>query len=122
MSSYMSTVTRAGVELEPVSRNESPEVSRFEYNQDVTATSMAVVAAVSAATGVDPIELEPLGSAVDADALNALGRGQDTTTDGGVRVTLSVARRTVTVDSRGEVTVRPGHEQPDSPGNRSGPE
>lgn len=118
----MSTVTRAGVELEPVSRNGSPEVRRFEYDQDEATASMAVVAAVSAATGVDPTDLEPLGAAVDADALNTLGCGGGATADNGVTVTLSLARRTVTVDSHGEVTVRPAHERSNSPGNGVGSE
>lgn len=44
----------------------------LEYDPAADAPSQAVVAAVGAFTGTDPIELEPLHAAVDADALDAL--------------------------------------------------
>lgn len=101
----MSTVTRAGVELEQVPPDRGAEVARFEYDQDTTPTSLAVVAAVSAATGTDPDEMEPLEAAVDADALDALGCARNARADSSVQVTLSLERRTVSVDSHGVVTV-----------------
>jgi hypothetical protein len=101
----MSTVTRAGVELEQVTPDWEPEVTRFEYDQDTTPASLAVVAAVSAATETDPEEIEPLGAVVDADALDALGRARNAMVGSSVEVTLSLERRTVSVDSHGVVTV-----------------
>jgi len=101
----MSTVTRAGVELEQVTPDWEPEVTRFEYDRDTTPPSLAVVAAVSAATGIDPEEIEPLGAVVDADALDALGRPRSAMVGSSVQVTLSLERRTVSVDTHGAVTV-----------------
>lgn len=103
----MSTVTQAGVELKPLPRQREPRVVCFEYDQDATSASMAVVAALSAATGVDPTDLEPLHTVVDTGALDALGSTRNATADGDIRVTLSLERRTVTVDSCGVVTVTP---------------
>lgn len=103
----MSTVTQAGVELEPVPRRREPDVVCFEYDQDSTSASMAVVAALSAATGADPTDLKPLQTVVNTDALDALGCARNATVDGDVRVTLSLEHRAVTVDSRGIVTVTP---------------
>lgn len=63
-------------------------------------TSEAVVAAVAAATGQSPLELEPLAGAVDPDALNRLLQ-RDTE---GLTVVFEYSGRRVTV-TPGEIRV-----------------
>jgi len=88
------------------------EVHRAIFNGDVVAPSMAVVGAVSAVADKDPLDIEPLHSTVDPDALNALfadsKRGE-----GDVHARFSVEGYSVTLNSYGCVTVQPS--QPDKP-------
>lgn len=101
----MST-TQAGFELRSGTYHPESGTHRFGYDLDATPPSMAVVAALSEATGIDAFELGPLGATVDADALDALVRVRDAS-EGDLRVTFSLEDRTVTVTSNGVVTVGP---------------
>ncbi|WP_136716199.1 HalOD1 output domain-containing protein [Halorientalis salina] len=67
----------------------------------------AVVRAVSAETGTDPLAMpEPLNDVIDADALIALlGSGPG---DGSVSVTFELAGQVVTVTDDGFITVQAG--------------
>ncbi len=77
---------------------------------DAVDPGRAVVEAVAAAEGVDPIELEPtLGSVIDVDALNELF---DRRPGGAGRVSFSYHGYHVTVGSDGRVTVEPADESP----------
>ena len=49
-----------------------------EFSSDVPA-SVAVINAVSAVTGTDPVELPPLYETIDPDALNSLFEARDRT-------------------------------------------
>ncbi|WP_425494366.1 HalOD1 output domain-containing protein [Natronoglomus mannanivorans] len=64
----------------------------------------AVVSAVAETNGTDPLELPPLGDAIDTDALNELftGRSESTVAE----VTFQYADYDVTVRGNGEVHVR----------------
>lgn len=101
----MST-TQAGFELRSGTYHPESGTHRFGYDPDATPPSMAVVAALSEATGTDQFELGPLGATVDTDALDALVRVPEASEDG-LRVTFSLEDRTVTVASNGAVTVGP---------------
>lgn len=70
-------------------------------------TSMAVVAAVAACEGVEPVELTPpFGEVVDADAMDALFASRPSATNHAVEsMTLSYRGHTITVDGDGQVTV-----------------
>lgn len=73
---------------------------------DEEALSATVVSAVADAKGVDPLELEPLYKAVDADALDAIfshADGDDTA----LSVSFSMAGCQVVVRGAGEVVVTP---------------
>jgi hypothetical protein len=74
---------------------------------------MAVVAALSEAMDVDPIDLEPIHESVDTDALDALVRVRGTT-NGDVHVTFTHERRVITVYRSGAIAVTsPEHERTD---------
>lgn len=105
--------TRAGFELGSVTNQPGSEAYRFEYDQETTPASMAVVAALSEAMDVDPIELEPLHASVDTDALDALVRVRGTM-NGDVHVTFTHEGRVITVYSYGVIAVTPPeHERTD---------
>ena len=70
---------------------------------------MAVIATLAEAMDADPTEMDPLHSTVDPDALDALVSDRNGTS-GDIHVTFTHEDRTITVYSRGTVTVNPGHE------------
>jgi hypothetical protein len=68
--------------------------------------SQAVVAAVAAETGADPMTLEPLYGVLDPDALDALFAGDESTpTAPPVRVEFTYAGCAVSVTGNGAVDV-----------------
>lgn len=71
--------------------------------------TVTVLSLLADATGDDPVEMEPLNSCVDPDALNKLfSPRQDGTPRHGGSVSFDVHGHTVTVYSDGEVVVS-GH-------------
>ena len=74
-----------------------------ESVEEREAVTEAVVAAVADAEGVSPLELDPLASAIDPDALNALYR------DGrrGVAIEFAYQGYEVDVSGDGRVSVTP---------------
>lgn len=46
--------------------------STYQFDQSLDKVSLAVIGAVADATGTDPMELPPLYSAIDTEALDAL--------------------------------------------------
>lgn len=70
---------------------------------------MAVIETLAEVMDVDPVELEPLHSAVDPDALDALVRVR-TGTDGDVHATFTHEGHGISVYSDGVVTITPDHE------------
>ena len=87
------------------------EVHQAIFDGDVVAPSMAVVGAVSTVADKDPLDIEPLHSTVDPDALNALF-ADNKREEGNVHARFSFEGYSVTLSSYGCVTVRPS--QPDS--------
>lgn len=82
----------------------------FEYRTE--APSTAVVSTVAAVTGTDPLALEPLYSAVDPDALDALVEHTVTgAATGDVHVTFTLHDHEVTVHSYGSITAEPIHDE-----------
>jgi hypothetical protein len=83
-----------------------PDQTAFEFDRHGTEVSVceAVTEAVAHAAGVDPIEVEPLYSVLDPDALEALVRPRPT--DGGeVTVAFPLDDYHVTVWSGGRIHV-----------------
>lgn len=69
--------------------------------------SEAVVLAVADAKNVDPLELEPLNSVIDPDALNTLFQSSAERTSSTEKLQFSMADCQVVVRGEGEVVVTP---------------
>jgi len=83
---------------------ENPEgVVERRHDPAVGSTSEVVVYAVAEATGIDPLELDPLRGTVDPDALDALFRNADDST----LISFSYAGCDVSVSSQGRVVAAP---------------
>lgn len=105
--------TETGFALESVTDHPDSKSVRFEFDQDATPASMAVVAALSEVMETDSMALEPLQATVDTDALNAVVRNRNTA-NGDVHVTLTHGEHVVTVHSYGIVAVTPlGYDRPE---------
>ncbi|WP_255196534.1 HalOD1 output domain-containing protein [Halorarius litoreus] len=90
-------------------------VIQAEFDWSSLAPSIAVIEAVAIAADREPTALDPLHEAVDTDALNALLTPREKhPTDGITTVSFEFAGRTVTVQSNGEVVVRPGESRHES--------
>jgi hypothetical protein len=81
------------------------ERRRIRYDPDAVAPSVAVVAAVVAETGLAPVEVPPLFSAVDPEALDALFRSGDASL--ACSISFTYWRFEVSVSGTGEVALRP---------------
>ncbi|RKD95385.1 HalOD1 output domain-containing protein [Halopiger aswanensis] len=81
---------------------------RARYDFETTAPTVAVASLVQLVTGSELSDLEPLYEVVDPDALDALLRGdQSSSRDGECTVSFPYRELDVTVRSDGVVTVRP---------------
>lgn len=109
---------RAGIELKTVTDQQDSETYRFEYNQETTPASIAVIAALSEAMDADPIDLEPLQYTIDTDALGKLARVQGTTNKS-VTIAFTYEGYSVTVTSYGVIALTPS-EQEQTAGQSSG--
>lgn len=79
------------------------ELRRVRFDRETVAPSIAVVAAVAAETGRTPVEVPPLFSAVDSEALDALFPLRDAGSPGSVQ--FAFAGFVVTVYGTGEVAL-----------------
>lgn len=74
---------------------------RFSYDFAETSPSMAVVEAISAVTGTDPLDLDPLSETLDPGSLNELlASGSDVT------VSFAIEELDITVTSDGKISIR----------------
>ena len=94
----------SGIEIETVESDRKAGTVRTRFDQEKTPASMAVIATVAAVMDADPVELEPLHSSVDPDALDALVRVRPGT-EGETRITFTHESRAITVSTRGVVTL-----------------
>ncbi|MCU4718173.1 HalOD1 output domain-containing protein [Halapricum hydrolyticum] len=99
----------SGVGVESVEYHQDSATVRIQFDQEKTPASMAVIAMLAEVMDADPVELDPLHSTVDPDALDALVRVR-TGTDGDIHVTFTHEDHAITVFSYGVVTITAGHE------------
>lgn len=78
------------------------ETYQISYDPAVTETSYAVIAAVGAICQTEPLELDPLYSAIDPDKLDKLICG----TEDDREATFQYSGFEITVKSAGEITCR----------------
>jgi len=101
--------TVSGVGVEAVEYSQESETVRTQANQSKTPASMAVIATLADVMDTDPVELDPLYSTIDSDALDAFVRVRNRT-DGDTHVTFTHEGHTITVHSYGVVTITPERE------------
>jgi hypothetical protein len=91
-----------------VEYNEATNTFQAEFDPATRLASEAVVNTVARANGADSLDLPPLYSAIDSDALNAIfTRTLDRSTPAGGTVTFTYADCTVTVRSHGTIEAEP---------------
>lgn len=95
-------------------------VVRASYDWSERRPCSAIVETVAIAADREPTAIEPMYEAIDPDALDGLVRsngavstGASGSPDGTVELTFAFAGHDVSVDSNGEVVVRPGGERID---------
>ena len=101
--------TVSGIGVEAVEYSQESGTVRTQFDQEKTPASMAVIATLADVLDTDPVELDPLHSTVDPDALDALVRVR-TRTDGDIHVAFTHEGHAITVHSYGVVAITPEHE------------
>ncbi|AQL44152.1 hypothetical protein BV210_16185 [Halorientalis sp. IM1011] len=101
--------TVSGVGVEAVEHSREFGAVRTQFDQEKTPASMAVIATLADVRDTDPVDLTPLHSTVDPDALDALVRVRNGT-NGDIHVTFTHQGHTITVHSYGVITITPEHE------------
>ncbi len=101
--------TVSGIGVEAVEYSQESGTVRTQFDQEKISASMAVIATLADAMDTDPVELDPLNSTVDPDALDALVRVRYGT-NGDSHVTFTHEGHAITVHSYGIVTIVPEHE------------
>lgn len=91
--------------FESLEYHSDEDVYRADFDADVVAPSMAVIGAVSAVAGTDPLHIEPLHSTIDPDALDTLFADQKGG-EGDLHAQFTLEGYSVTLSSYGSVTVR----------------
>lgn len=99
----------SGVKVETVEVDQDSATVRTQFNQEKTPASMAVIATLAEVMDSDPVELDPLHSTVDPDALDALVRVRHGM-DGDNHVTFIHEGHAITVYSYGVVKISQEHE------------
>jgi len=103
-------VSEVGVEA--IEDHQETGAVRSQFDLEKTPASMAVSATLAEVMAADSVELDPLYSTVDPDALDTLVRVRNGTT-GDINVSFTHAGHAITVSSYGVVTISQGHEYAD---------
>ncbi len=97
--------TVSGISVEAVEHPPGSGSVRTQFDQEKTPASMAIIATLANLLDTDPIAMDPLYSAVDPDALDALFGVRNGTT-GEFHVTFTHEGHAITVYSSGMITIR----------------
>ena len=101
--------TVSGVGVEAVDYAPDSTTVRTQFDQEKTPASLAVIATLANTMGTDPVELDPLHSTVDPDALDALAQVRNGT-NGDIHITFTHEGHAIRVSSYGVLTITPEHE------------
>lgn len=101
----------AGVGVEAVEYSQEFGTVRTQFNQAETPASMAVIATLADVTDTDPVELSPLHSTVDPEALDALVRVRNGTA-GDTHITFTHEGHEIRVHSYGVITIAFPEDEP----------
>ena len=101
----------SGIDVEDVEYSQELGTVRTQFAHEKTPASLAVIATLAEVLDTDPVELSPLHSTVDPDALDALVQVRSRT-DGDVHVTFTHEGHQIRVHSYGVISITlPEHEQ-----------
>jgi len=101
--------TVSGVGVESVEYSHDERSVRTQFAQEKTPPSLAIIATLADVMDTEPVELSPLQSTVDTEALDALVQVRSGTT-GDIHVTFTHEGYEIRVHSYGVVTVtHPDH-------------
>ena len=101
----------SGVGVEAVEYHPETATVRTRFDHERTPPSMAVIATLADVLDADPIELEPLQSSVDPDALDE-GVRLRREMDGDIHVEFTHEGHAITVSSYGVGTISQEQDQP----------
>ena len=90
--------------------HEETEIYRTQFDLYTRTASEAIITAMTAATGKDPLELPPLYSIVDSDTLDTLEASVHDDSDQPMTITFEYAGCRVSVRDHGTVSVDPDPE------------
>ena len=96
--------TISGVEVDAVEWSQESAIVRTQFDQAKTPASMAVIATLADAMDTDPVELNPLHSTVDPEALDALAQVRNEM-NGDVHITFTHEGHEIRVHSYGVVSI-----------------
>jgi len=100
----------SGVGVEAVEYSQESGTVRTQFDQEKTPASMAVIATLAEVMDTDPVELRPLQSAVDPEAVDALVQVRSETT-GDTHVTFTHEGHQISVHSDGVLTITPSEHE-----------
>ena len=99
----------SAIGVDAVEYHQDSGTVRTLFNQDKVDPSMAVIATLAEVMDADPVDLDPLHSTVEPDALDALVRVRDGTT-GDIHISFTHEDHAITVFSYGVITITPGED------------
>ncbi|WP_165875357.1 HalOD1 output domain-containing protein [Natrarchaeobius chitinivorans] len=97
---------RSVSEFESVEYHPEDKVYRLRSSDPTDSATKAVVSAVAAVSDTNPLDVDPLHSTIDPDALNELSTPRSGA-DGALHITFEYHGYEVTASSHGEIEVRP---------------
>lgn len=98
------SATFGSTELESIEYDPESQIYLARFDRETTDASMAAVAALSDVMGAEPTEIEPLGSVIDTDALDALV-GHSKAAESDLSATFTLDQHELMVSTDGVVTV-----------------
>lgn len=100
------------VGVEDVEYSQESGTVRTQFDQEKTPASMAVIATLAEVMDTDPMEMRPLYSTVDPDALDALVQVRHTTTED-IHISFTHEGHKIRVHNYGVISITlPEHEPP----------
>lgn len=101
----------SGIDVEAFEYTEETASIRTQFDGEKTPASLAVLATLAEIMDTDPVDLSPLYSRIDPDALDAVVQKRNGS-DGDIHVTFTYEAHTIEVHSYGVITITPLDDAP----------
>lgn len=99
------TSSRSPVDREVVNGNLDEGVYRINFDFTTVSPATAIISAVAAVTETDPLQIDPLYSTIDPDALNALFHWRNAQSSD-IFLYFSIEGYDIKMTSYGQITIR----------------